>query len=392
MQYKVLLKVTIVSIFLALFNKDFGQADIDRKIDSLLKQMTLEEKINMIHASGIFISGGVQRLGIPELRMSDGPCGIRMEIKRETWDVAGWDNDNGAYFPAQTALAATWDTSLARKFGTALGQEAKIRGKNVLLAPGINIIRAPLCGRNWEYLSEDPFLISSLIVPEIQGIQSNGIAACVKHFAMNNQEFERGTIDVITDERSLHEIYLPGFEAAVKEANVLSVMGAYNKINGQHASYNEYLIQDILEGEWGFKGPVISDWGACHSTLEAALCGLDIEMGTRAPSFDQYFMAKPLINEINRGKVDIKFIDEKVRRILYLILKLKIMNEPAFDTTGMYLKLAVPERVAVAKQIAEESIVLLKNKDNFLPLDISKIKSIAIIGDNATRQIFIGRW
>ena len=211
--------------------------------------------------------------------------------------------------------------SLARKFGMALGQESKIRGKHIQLAPGINIIRTPLCGRNWEYLSEDPFLVSGLAVPLIQGMQSNGIAACVKHYALNNQENERGTIDVNVDERALREIYLPGFEAAIKEANALSIMGAYNKFRGQHATYNEYLVEDILKGEWGFKGPVISDWGACHSTLEAALCGLDIEMGTRASSFDQCFLAAPLIKEIDRGKVDVRFIDDKVRRILFLMVK-----------------------------------------------------------------------
>jgi len=362
---------------------------MDEKIDRLIKQMTLEEKINMIHASGTFLSGGIQRLGVPELRMSDGPCGIRMEIKRENWDLAGWTNDNGTYFPAHSALAATWDTSLARKFGIALGQESKIRGKHVQLAPGINIIRTPLCGRNWEYMSEDPFLISRLVVPVIQGMQSNGIAACVKHYALNNQENERGTIDVNVDERPLREIYLPGFEAAITEANALSIMGAYNKFRGQHATYNEYLVEDILKGEWGFKGPVISDWGACHSTLEAALCGLDIEMGTRA-SFDQYFFAAPLKRAIERGKVDVRFIDDKVSRILFLMLKINIINEPTFDTAGMYSKLAVTERVAVAKQTAEESIVLLKNNNHFLPLDISKIKTLAVIGDNATRKHSLG--
>jgi beta-glucosidase len=239
-------------------------------------------------------------------------------------------------------------------------------------------------------MSEDPFLVSSLVVPLVQGMQSNGIAACVKHYALNNQESDRGTIDVNVDERALREIYLPGFEAAVMEANALSIMGAYNKFRGQYASYNEVLVEDILKGEWGFKGPVISDWGACHSTLEAALCGLDIEMGTRGSSFDQYFMAAPLIKEINRGKVDIRFIDDKVRRILFLMFRINAINEPDFDTTGMYSKLAVPERVAVAKQIAEESIVLLKNRDDFLPLDLSKIKTLAVIGDNATRKHALG--
>jgi beta-glucosidase len=365
--------------------------DINKQIDQLISQMTLEEKINMIHASGIFSSGGVPRLGIPDFRMSDGPCGIRMEIKKEDWSPAGWNNDNGTYFPAQTALAATWDTSLARAFGIALGQESKIRGKHVQLAPGINIIRTPLNGRNWEYMSEDPYLISSMVVPVIQGMQSNGVAACVKHFALNNQETDRGNIDVEVNERVLREIYLPGFEAAIKDAGSLTIMGSYNQFRNQHAAYNEYLLEDILKGEWGFKGAVISDWGACHSTLEAALCGLDIEMGTfRGNGFNQYFMADPLIKEIKRGKVDIKFINDKVKRILYVMSKLNIIGEPKFDTAGMYSKLAIPGRIAIAKQIAEESIVLLKNNENFLPIDISKIKSIAVIGDNATRKHSLG--
>ncbi len=389
MSFRKTIKFLIIPICL-LSLTGYDKSSTDNKIDKLLSQLTLEEKINMIHASGLFTSGGVPRIGIPELRMSDGPCGIRMEINKENWNPAGWNNDNGTYFPAQTALAATWDTSLARKFGIALGQESKIRGKHIQLAPGINVIRTPLNGRNWEYMSEDPYLISSLVVPLIQGLQSNGIAACVKHYALNNQETERNSIDVNVDERTLREIYLPGFEAAIKDAGSLSIMGAYNQFRRQHAAYNEYLIEDILRGEWGFKGIVISDWGACHSTLEAALCGLDIEMGDHDTPFNQYFMADPLINEIKRGKVDVKYIDEKVKRILYVMHKLNIMNEHKFDTTGMYAKLAAPERIAIAKQIAEESIVLLKNNDNFLPIDISKIKSIAVIGDNATRKHSLG--
>ncbi len=355
----------------------------------LISQMTLEEKVNMIHASGTFTSGGVPRLGIPELRMSDGPCGVRMELKRENWDQLNWSNDNGTYLPAETAVSATWDTALAHQFGIVLGQESKARGKHIQLAPGLNIIRTPLGGRNWEYLSENPYLVSRIVVPEIEGIQSAGVAACLKHFALNNQEQNRGTIDVYADERTLREIYLPGFEAGIIEGGALSVMGSYNKLRGQHATHNEYLLQDILKGEWGFKGLVMSDWGATHSTLEAALCGLDIEMGTRR-KFEECYLANPLLNEIKRGKVDIKFIDEKVSRILYVMQKLNIINKPIFDTTGMYSKLATPDRIAIAKKVAEESIILLKNKDNFLPLDYSKIKSIAVIGDNAVRKHSLG--
>jgi beta-glucosidase len=384
--------IPAISLFLiyAIFPSCKNQTDFDKVSNRLISQMTLEEKIGMIHGSGTFMSGGDARLGVPELQMSDGPCGVRMEINREDWNWANWKNDDMTYFPAQTALAATWDTALARQFGKALGQESKIRGKHVQLAPGINIIRTPLGGRNWEYMSEDPYLISKLVVPVIEGMQSEGVAACVKHYALNNQEQDRGTIDVFADERPLREIYLPGFEAAVKEAKVLTVMGAYNKFRGQHATYNEYLIEDILRGEWGFKGAVISDWGACHSVLEAALGGLDIEMGKGWRPFGAYFMDSALLVAINKGKVNTRFIDDKIRRILNVEQKLNILNSPAFDTSGMYSRIAAPERIAIAKKIAEESIVLLKNKNSFLPLDDSKIKSIAVIGDNATRKHSLG--
>lgn len=363
----------------------FSQASlIDKTSADLVSKMTLEEKIGMLHSTGTFTSGGVQRLGIPEVRMSDGPVGIRMEIARKDWSILNWTNDDGAYFPAGVALAATWDTSLARSFGVALGQESKIRGKHIQLAPGLNIHRTPLCGRNWEYMSEDPFLTATMVVPEVQGIQSNGVAACIKHFALNNQETERGTIDVQVDERSLREIYLPAFEAAVKAGGALTVMGAYNKFRGQHATYNEYLVEDILRGEWGFKGLVVSDWGATHSTYEAALCGLDIEMGSRT------YMADALLSAVNRGKIPMKFIDDKVKNILYVLQNIKALNQPDFDTTGMYAKLATPERVTMIKKISEESIVLLKNTNNFLPLNAKKIKTLAVIGDNATRKHALG--
>jgi beta-glucosidase len=367
------------------------ESKIEKDVEKLLKQLTLEEKIAMIHGSGIFTNGGVPRIGIPELRMSDGPVGVRMENNRDDWGTANWNNDNGAYFPAGTALAATWDTAFAYQMGKGLGGESVIRGKHVQLAPGVNIIRTPLCGRNWEYMSEDPYLISELVAPEILGMQSNNVAACLKHYALNNQEYERGSIDVIVDDRALREIYLPGFEAGVVQGKTLTVMGAYNKYLGQHATYNRILVQNILKGEWGFKGPVISDWAATHNTMEAAIDGLDIEMGTYDKGkFDNFFMAKPLLDSVKAGKVDVKVIDDKVRRILRVVLNLNILNEPAFDTTGMYAKQASKEKVEVALKVAQESIVLLKNNNSFLPLDFSKIKSIAVIGDNANREHAMG--
>lgn len=361
----------------------------EKKINELLQQMTLEEKIGLLHGNAKFSNGGIPRLGIPAFRMSDGPCGVRMEVNKDDWGSPNWENDKVAYFPALTALAATWDMELARAYGKALGEESRARGKHIQLAPGINIHRSPLCGRNWEYLSEDPYLISKLVVPIIKGMQSTGVAACVKHYALNNQEYLRDSINVECSERALREIYLPGFEAAVKEGEVLTVMGAYNKFRGQYASHNDYLINEILRNEWGFKGIVISDWNATRNTLQAAENGLDIEMGTNVDSYSKYYMSDPLLNAVKSGKVDVKLIDEKVKRILYVMMKLNILNEKPFDTTGMAANLVTPERVAVSRKIAEESVVLLKN-DGILPLDISNIKSIAVIGDNATRGHSLG--
>lgn len=369
--------------------KGLAYQKLQVKVDSLLNQLTLDEKITMIHASTKFSTGAVPRLGIPSLRMSDGPCGVRMESNANDFDPVGWTNDDGIYLPALTAVASTWNPALARETGTILGQESKIRGKHVHLAPGINILRSPLNGRNWEYMSEDPFLVARLVAPLIQGIQSNGIAACVKHFALNNQETDRTTIDVGADERALREIYLQGFESAVKEGGSLAVMGSYNKFRGQFATYNKYLIQDILKGEWGFKGTVISDWNAVHNTVEAGNDGLDIEMGTKKP-YDQYFMAQPMLNAVKEGLVSEKNIDDKVRRILYLMLKINAINEAPFDTTGMKARLATPERCMTARKVAEEAIVLLKNSNNILPLDISRIKSLAVIGANAVAKHSFG--
>jgi len=383
-------RISIIVFSLVLAFQCQGQLTTEDKINNLLPQLTLEEKISMIHATEHFSNGGIPRLGIPGLRMSDGPCGVREEMKAHGWGEANWNNDDGIYLPANTALASTWNVDLAKACGEALGQEAKIRGKHVHLAPGINIQRSPLNGRNWEYMSEDPYLIAQLVVPLIHGIQSNGVAACVKHYALNNQETDRFTINVEVEERALREIYLPGFEAAIKEGEVLSVMGAYDKVRGQHATYNKYLIMDILKGEWGFKGPVISDWGATHNTVEAGSYGLDIEMGGVSRSFDTMFMAKPMFEAIKKGWVNEKDIDDKVRRILFLICKINGLNEAPFDTTGMKVKLAIRERCLVAKRIAEEAIVLLKNDHHILPLDIAKIKSLAVIGDNAIRKHSLG--
>jgi len=357
--------------------QDNGQA-VEKQIDSLLSQMTLEEKVAMCHANTKFTTSPVPWLGIPSLAMSDGPHGVREEIKPHSWQSAGWTNDSCSYFPTLTALAATWNVNLAKQYGEALGQEARARNKDVILGPGINIIRTPLCGRNFEYMSEDPFLISEMVVPYIQGVQEQDVAACVKHYALNNQEVERGLVDVQVDERTLREIYLPGFEAAVKRGGVLTVMGAYNKFLGQYCCNNDSLLNKILKNEWGFKGAVISDWSATHNTVESANAGLDIEMGTDK-DYDDFFFADPLIEAVRNGQVAEEVVNDKVRRILRIMFRTNTFgkrSKGSFNT---------PEHQQLSLKVAEEAIVLLKNSDNYLPLPRGKIKSIAVMGDNATR-------
>lgn len=364
---------------------------MDQEIDKLLSQLTLEEKVSLIHGNTFFTTPAIPRLGIPALHLSDGPTGIREENLPDSWGVANRTNDFVAYYPAMTSLAATWNTELAADFGHSYGEEAVIRGKHIMLAPGVNIHRTPLGGRNWEYLSEDPYLAGRFAVSFIRAAQSKGIAVCVKHYALNNQEFERGTIDVEVSERALREIYLPAFEASVKDGEVLTVMGAYNKFRGQHCCHNKYLLQDILKGEWGFPGIVISDWGGTHSTLEAANYGLDLEMYPVDGVKDDYYLGQRLLDSIKAGKVDMNVIDDKVRRILYVMHKLDIIGKPETDTSGMADKLGTPERAKVALKVAEEAVVLLKN-DQILPLDLNNIKTIAVIGDNAIRKHAYGGW
>jgi beta-glucosidase len=358
---------------------------IDQKVEKLLSQLTLEEKVSLIHGNTYFTTPAITRLGIPALHLSDGPCGVREENAPYNWNSANWSNDSTAYFPALTSLSATWNTELATEFGYAYGEEAVIRGKDIMLAPGMNIHRTPLNGRNWEYLSEDPFLTSRMAVPWIIAAQSKGIAVCAKHYALNNQEFERGSINVEVSERALREIYLPAFEASVKEAEVLSVMGSYNKFRGNFACQNSYLLQDILKGEWAFRGLVMSDWGATHNTIDAAKYGLDLEMMPIEGSKDSYYMGQPLLDAIKAGKLDAKLIDDKVRHILYVMVKLNMIGKSEPDTTGMAALLGTPARAKTALNIAEESIILLKN-EQVLPLNLKNIKTLAVIGDNATRK------
>lgn len=352
------------------------------EIDNLISAMTLEEKVSLLAGHSKFANAGIKRLGIPEWNLSDGPHGVREEIQRHSWDPAGWTNDSSTYFPTGTALAATWNPALALETGKALGEEARFRGKDVLLGPGVNIQRSPLCGRNFEYMSEDPLLNAVMCVPYIKGVQSKDVAACVKHFALNNQETNRTTVDVNVSERALREIYMPAFKAAVEEAEVYTVMGAYNKFRGVYCCENEYLLKNILRDEWKFKGVVISDWDATHSTVDAALNGLDLEMGTVVDNYDEYYFSKPLIKAVNDNVVSEDVIDEKVSNILRVMYKTKILGAKDREI-GSY---TTPEHYQAALKVAQESIVLLKNSKNLLPLHKNEIKSVAIIGDNATRK------
>lgn len=354
-----------------------------QKIDSLIKLMTLEEKVTMIHGSSSFTSGGVPRLGIPEWHMSDGPHGVRMEHGRD-WVVDKGVDDSCTYLPVGVALASTWNPELGYEFGKVLGSEAKYRGKDVILGPGINIMRTPLNGRNFEYLSEDPYLISKMVVGYIKGVQDQEISACVKHYALNNQETDRTKVNVEVSERALREIYLPGFKAAITEGGSNTIMGAYNKFRGEYCTHNQYLVQDILKGEWNFQGVMLSDWGAVMNTMEALNKGTDLEMGTDLlmlpnPDFSKFFLADTVVALVKSGVVKESLIDEKVRRILGVMYKTKMFGERspgAFNTR---------EHQQTALKIAEEAIVLLKN-ENILPLKKSTLKTVAIIGANATRQ------
>lgn len=356
-----------------------------RQEETLLAKLTLDEKIRLCHAVTKFSSGGVERLGIPPLTMSDGPHGVREEISADSWDVAGRLDDFATYLPTGTALAATWSVDCARKFGTVLGSEARKRGKDIILGPGINMARTPLCGRNFEYYGEDPFLAGKMAAAMIQAVQAQGTAACVKHYALNSQELRRHEVDARCDERTLREIYLPAFEMAVKEGEVMAVMGAYNLFRGQHCCHSDTLLNSILKREWGFDGVTISDWAGVHDTLEAARGGMDIEMGTNKP-YSEYYFADPLKNAVERGIIEPAVIDDKVRRILRVMFRLGILGG-ASRSEG---KLNAPEHQAAAKEIALEAITLLKNRGNLLPLQPEKLKKLLIVGNNAVCRHHFG--
>lgn len=355
---------------------------MENQIEKLLKKLTLDEKISMIHAAGLFKTGAVERLGIPSLKCSDGPMGVRQEFHNERWLPIGNHDDYVTYLPSNSALASSWNEEIAYRAGQVLGEEARGRGKDVILAPGINMKREPLCGRNFEYMSEDPKLAATLAVPFIKGVQESDVAACVKHFACNVQETDRLMVDTVVDERTLYEIYLPAFKAAVLEGGAYSLMGAYNKLNGTHCCENKELLDFILREEWGYDGTVISDWGAVHKTKEAAEVTMDIEMSV-FPDFDQYKFATPLKEAVEKGEIPVSAVNNKVRNILRMMFRLKMIGKQKnIRKAGTYNN---PAHREVALRAAEESMILLKNDNHKLPLDKKKVKRIAIIGQNAAK-------
>ena len=365
-------------------------ADIEARVEDALNRMTLDEKIAAIHAQSTFSLPGVKKLGIPELWTSDGPHGVRPEVPWNDWGNPGWNNDSCVAFPALTCLAATWNKEVAGQYGKALGEEARFREKDVILGPGVNMYRSPLCGRNFEYMGEDPFLAGKLAVPYIKGLQSNGVAACVKHYACNNEERHRHKTDVELSERALREIYLPAFEMAVKEGGAWSMMASYNLFRGTHCCHNGYLINDILKGEWGFDGVVMSDWAGCHDTEEAVLGGLDVEFGTKVGKkmpagesvYDIYYLARPYKEGILSGKFSEEGLDDKVRRVLRLTFKTAMNPDKPFGS------MCTPEHLSVARKVAQEGIVLLKNDGDVLP--VKKGGKISVVGENAYKKMCIG--
>ena len=365
---------------------------IEERVKDALNQMTLEEKVKMIHAQSKFSSAGVPRLGIPEVWATDGPHGIRPEVLWDEWDQAGWTNDSCIAYPALTCLAATWNPEMSHLYGKSIGEEARYRKKDILLGPGVNIYRTPLNGRNFEYMGEDPYLSATMVVPYIKGVQENGVAACVKHYALNNQEFNRHTTNVQLSDRALYEIYLPAFKAAVQEGGTWSIMGSYNLYQGQHACHNKRLLKDILRDEWGFDGVVVSDWGGVHNTEQAIHNGMDLEFGSwtnglsagTRNAYDNYYLAFPYLKLIKEGKVGTKELDEKVSNVLRLIFRTSMDPHKPFGSLGS------PEHGQAGREIAEEGIVLLQNNGNVLPIDLNKAKKIAVIGENAIKMMTVG--
>lgn len=368
-------------------------APIESRVSDALSRMTVAEKVALCHAQSKFTSAGCPRLGIPQLTWSDASHGVRPEINWNDWGHAGWTTDSCTAFPALTCLAATWDPALARLYGESVGDEARYRGKSVLLGPGLNLARTPLCGRNFEYLGEDPWLTARMCVPYIEGLQSRGVAASVKHYALNNQELWRGHIDVRLSERALRELYLPAFEAAAREAKAWTFMSSYNKTNGMWLAENRPMLRDILKKEWQWDGVVVSDWGGTHSTVASALAGLDVEMGSYTNgltseatgfTYDDYYLARPYREALAEGKVPMSILDEQAARILRLIFRTAMNRRAPFGS------MCTPEHYTACRRIAAEGAVLLKNERNLLPIDGEKYRRILVVGENATRNLMEG--
>lgn len=397
------MKKTITTAFVAAFTATVALAQsvpvyldatkpIEQRVEDALKRMTLDEKIAVIHAQSKFSSPGVARLGMPDFWTDDGPHGVRPDVLWDEWMQAGQTNDSCVAFPALTCLAATWNPQLAYSYGKALGEEALYRGKDMILGPGVNILRTPLGGRNFEYMGEDPYLASRMVVPYIQGLQSNGVAACVKHFALNNDEEYRNQVNVIVDDRALYEIYLPAFKAAVTEGHVWGLMGAYNLYKNQHNCHNKYLLCDILKGEWGYDGVVVSDWGGAHDTRQAVENGLDMEFGTwtdglsfgASNAYDNYYLARPYRDMILKGLYSTKELDDKVRRVLRLFFRTTMRTDRGNGSMNS------EAHYATARRIADDGIVLLKNDGNLLPLDTTKTLRVLVVGENAIKMMTVG--
>ena len=364
---------------------------VEERVADALPRLTLEEKVALTHAQSKFSSRGVPRLGIPEVWCTDGPHGIRPEVLWDEWDQAGWTNDSCTAFPALSCLAATWDREMSLLFGRSIGEEARYREKDILLGPGVNICRTPLNGRNFEYMGEDPYLAGQMVVPYVRGVQENGVAACVKHYAVNNQETRRTATNSIVGDRALYEIYLPAFEAAVREGGAWAIMGSYNLYNGQFNCHNKRLLLDILKGEWGFDGVVVSDWGGCRDDDEAIVNGLDMEFGTwtngltgaASDSYRNYHLADPYLERLADGRATEDVLNDKASRVLRTIFRTSMSSEPHFGSFNS------PEHYAAARKIAAAGTVLLQN-NGILPLSIPSGGKLVVIGENAVKKMVVG--
>ena len=375
---------------------------VEQRIEDALQRMTLDEKIAVIHAQSKFSSAGVKRLGFKDFWTDDGPHGVRPDVLWDEWEQAGQTNDSCVAFPALTCLAATWNPHMARLYGESLGEEALYRGKNMILGPGVNIYRTPLGGRNFEYMGEDPWLASRMVVPYVQGLQSNGVAACVKHYALNNDENYRHQVNVIVDDRALHEIYLPAFKAAITEGKAWGIMGAYNLYQNQHNCHNAIMLNQILKGDWKFDGVVVSDWGGTHNMDEAIRNGLDMEFGTwtdgltmgATNAYDNYYLAAAYKKAIQEGRYTTRELDDKVRRVLRLFYRTTMNGQ---SRVGF---LCSESHYDAARRIAQEGIVLLKNDipggkkarkgSPLLPMQVQQARRVLVVGENAIKMMTVG--